>query len=194
MATRPDISEKLIHFTSGDNPEEAFGHLQQIIADQYLSGGNTKIKGCFHCVCFTEAPLTSLRHGLVNPSGYSHYSSFGVLFEKKWIFEQGGRPVIYQSEAEFDTLPESLRWRHMRYEPGVVDFTWEREWRICCERLSFTPDISVIVVPSERWADRLKDEHEAEQDFKVLQYSQVMDDMLALQYREEFGWRITVLR
>ena len=39
--------------------------------------------------------------------------------------------MIYQPEADFDLLPQELRWRHVRFEltgEQVVDFTWEREW------------------------------------------------------------------
>jgi hypothetical protein len=129
----------------------------------------------------------------VNPSAYSRYSPFGILVEKQWIFEQGGRPVIYQSNAEFEFLPEQIRWRHMRYEPGTVDFTWEREWRIRCNELHFSPNLAGIVVPTKKWADALIAEHDAEQDFEVYRYSQIMDELLAEQYRENFPWRIYVL-
>lgn len=101
--------------------------------------------------------------------------------------------MIYQPDVEFDLLPESIRWRHVRYEPDTIDFTWEREWRIKCDYLDFTPEVACIVVPSKEWADWLVAEHDAEQDFLVLQYSQVLDEQLAEQYREEFGWRISVL-
>lgn len=193
MGERTDITDKLVHFTSGKDFEEASGRLRLIIDERRLSGGGEKIRGGYRCVCFTEAPLTSLPHGLVNPRAYSLYSPFGILFEKKWIFDKGGRPVIYQPDVEFDLLPESIRWRHVRYEPDTIDFTWEREWRIKCDYLDFTPEVACIVVPSKEWADWLVAEHDAEQDFLVLQYSQVLDEQLAEQYREEFGWRISVL-
>ena len=63
------------------------------------------------------------------------------MFEKNWLFKRGGRPVIYQPESDFDLLPEDLRWRHVRFElteEKVVDWTWEREWRVCCDDLAFT--------------------------------------------------------
>lgn len=194
MEPRPDITDKLVHFTSGASDDEAFGRLRQIIAEQRLVGSGTKIRGNYRCVCFTEAPLTSLQHGLVNPSAYSRYSPFGGLFEKQWVFDQGGRPVIYQPDAEFGQLPEPLRWRHVRYEPGAIDFTWEREWRVQCDELHFKPNVAGIVVPAKDWADALIAEHDAQQDFEVYQYSQIMDELLAEQYRDGFPWRIFVLR
>lgn len=193
MQSRNDISDKLIHFTSGENYNDAYNRLRKIINDGHLIANGTKIKGGYKCVCFTEAPLVSLQGGLVNPNAYSRYSPFGILFEKKWIYKQGGRPVFYQSDEEFQLLPESLRWRHMRYEPDDIDFSWEREWRIHCEHLVFSPENAVIILPDKRFADRLIFKHNEEQDYKVLQYSVIMSALLAEQYREDFKWSISLL-
>jgi len=195
--TRADISDKLVHFTSpGDDWEEAYRRLKSILSSQRIIAGNEKVKGRHLCVCFTEAPLLSLHGGLLNPTNYSRYSPFGVIFDKKWVFEKGGRPVIYQSEAEYYDLPESLRWRHVRYEPAnspAIDFSWEREWRIPCTELQFRSNEAAIIVPTSDWADRLIGEHEREQDYRVQMYSLVLDEFIAEQYRDHFPWRITVL-
>ena len=190
---RPDIADHVIHFTSDATIELAFERFRAIVQDECLIGGGTKIRGGYRCVCFTEAPMASLERGLVNPSIYSRYSPFGIMFEKGWLFAYGGRPVIYQSEAEFDALPDALKWRHVRYEPDHVDFTWEREWRIHADELQFSPSDACLVVPDEEWADELVALHDAAEDFKVLQYSTIMDDFIACQYREDFPWRICVL-
>jgi len=192
MSTRRDISDKLIHFTKGEN-EEAFQHLRNIVEERHIIGTSEKIKGGYKCVCFSEAPLTSLEDGFVNPDAYSRYSPFGIILEKRWLYEQGGRPVIYQTNEEFNILPPELQWRHVRYEPNKeppVDFTWEREWRIQCDFLQIDPAYAGIVVTNESWAQRIIDEHEAEQDFMVLQYSEILDELIAEQYREAFPWRI----
>ncbi len=191
---RPDISDKLIHFTSGATVAEAFERLRTILAERRLVGCGAKIKGGFRCVCFTEAPLTSLKNGLVNPTAYSRYSPFGIVVEKGWVFSKGGRPVIYHSDGEFEALPENLRWRHMRYEPGVVDFTWEREWRLRTEELDFAPHEAGIVVPDGEWVEQLVHEHEAAQDLEIKAYSLIMDQALAEQNRDDFPWRVYVLK
>jgi len=168
----------------------------KIIKEKLLLGSNEKIKGGYKFVCFSEAPLASLRNGLVNTTEYSHYSAFGVMFDKRWIFAKGGRPAIYQTDNEFYSLPEILRWRHVRYEPNgeeLIDFTWERKWRIKCEALPIDPSYTAIVVPNRVWAQRMLSEHESEQDFRIFQYSLVLDEILAQQYRAEFPWRIFVL-
>lgn len=158
-----------------------------------LVGSGEKIKGQHPCVCFTEAPLTSLQSGLVNPSAYSRYSPFGIMFAKRWLFNSGGRPVIYQTDGEYSQLPDAMKWRHMRYEPGSIDFTWEREWRVQRDAIDFSPCNAAIVVPSTQWARQLVGEHDAEQDYEVRAYSLIMDELLASQYKESYPWQIVVL-
>lgn len=197
MNARRDISDKLIHFTKGKNYEEAFQQLCNILKQRRILGTNSMIKGAYKCVCFTEAPLISLRDGLVNPDAYSRYSPFGIIFSKSQIFKLGGCPVIYQPIAEFEGLPEDYRWKHVTYEPNrdkPIDFTWEREWRIQCPALHFNPSSAVIVVLDKDWEKRMISEHKTEQDFKLFQYREVLDDEELELYREPFPWRITRLR
>lgn len=189
---RADISGQVIHFTKGDNDREAFDILRNIIQEGCLRPSGTKIKGRYPCVCFTEAPLASLSQGLVNANQYGRYSLFGIIFDKPWLYEKGGRPVIYQPDAEYQILPEAIRWRHMRYEPGrnpAVDFTWEREWRINTP-LEFNASNAALVVPSKTWANELKAEHDSEQDYEVYRYSVAYGDTLAEMVRESFPWRV----
>jgi len=191
MTLRPDISNKLIHFTKGDSEESAYNNLRKIIESGVLYGNVSQyIRGQYKCVCFTEAPLEACKSGFVNYNDFSRYSLFGIMFDKKWIFDQGGRPVIYQPEGEFYLLPEQLRWRHVRFEPDLIDWTWEREWRAPCEELPLYPEVANIVVPTERWAVRLRDEHAFEQDCKVEGYKLMMDESLAEYYREPFVWTV----
>jgi hypothetical protein len=160
--SRVDISPYLIHFTSGENHEAAFQRLRKIVDERRLIAGTRCIKGQFPCVCFSEAPLTTLPNGLVNEEYYSHYSPFGIMVSKRWLFGQGGRPVIYETDQEYDNLPETHRWRHVLYEQRPhsfpVDFTWEREWRIKCDYLEFDEAAANIVVPDFAWAQRLTDD------------------------------------
>ena len=195
--SRPDISPYLVHFTSGDSQVAAFTRLRKIISDSRLIGGSRCIKGDYRCVCFSEAPLTSLKDGLVNQDHYSRYSPFGIMVSKQWLFEQGGRPVIYQPESEYHDLPETHRWRHHRFElfgsKQRVDFTWEREWRIKCDHLVFDRTSARIVALNRSWADRLASEHDREEHYRVMQYALIFDDVLAEQYRESFQWTVLTL-
>jgi hypothetical protein len=98
------------------------------------------------------------------------------MFDKSWVYNRGGRPVIYQPDSDFSVLPEELRWRHVRFELSeeqVIDFTWEREWRIHCDELPFSQAEAVIVVPNSEWATVLRRRHDAEQDMDVELYAMV---------------------
>jgi len=188
--SRQDISEFLIHFTKDINLECAFRRLQNIVRDQILIAGDRFIKGGYKCVCFSEAPLSSLTNGLVSPKYYSAYSPFGILVSKTWLYQQGGRPVIYQTDNEFYLLSENVQWKHVRYEPPTVDFSWEREWRIRTDSLKFSSQTASIVVPNSYWADRLIGDHENEQEYNVWQYSTIFDNDIAQSFYKPFSWNI----
>jgi hypothetical protein len=195
--SRADISDKLVHFTGPrDNWAEAYSRLKSILAERTIRGGKRMIRSGDHCVCFTEVPLESLPGGLVNPINFSRYAPFGLVFAKTWIFDRGGRPAIYEPESEFRELPDSHKWRHVRYEPTAaqpIDFTWEREWRIKADALQFQPNDVVILVPMQESWDVLRREHEDEQDWWAYMYSEVLDREILEQYREDFPWRVSVL-
>jgi hypothetical protein len=145
--SRIDISNYLVHFTKGSN---AMSNFRSIVTEGQLRGGTGFIKGGQRCVCFTEAPLHALQDILDKPSDLAfRYAPFGVIVTKRWLFAQGGRPVIYQADAEFAVLPAQLQWRHVMYEPAAqrpIDFTWEREWRIPTQSLRISPENAWLVV------------------------------------------------
>lgn len=193
---RPDMSPYVIHFTKGDCFDDAFERFLKIVRERRLLGSSGFIKGEYNCVCFTEAPLSSVVDGLGNFKFNVRYSPFGFMFEKKYIFREGGRPVIYQPDYEFLHLPETHRWRHVTYNPdseNPVDWTWQREWRMKTDEFYFDPQTASLVVPNEDYAKRLQECHERNQDLMVLEYSQIMCEELAVQYREDFLWNVVVL-
>lgn len=198
MARRFDISDKLIHFTGGGGEcmDDAFARLRAIIREGRLIAGNRMIRGGYRCVSFTEAPIAAFAPAFVSQFPFTRYSQFGLMFEKNWIYERGGRPVIYQPDSDFHLLPEDLRWRHVRFEPigeQVVDWTWEREWRILCDELAFAPAEAAIVVPNEQWANELRRVHDDDQDMIVELYAQAIDQEIAEMWREKFPWRVVPL-
>jgi hypothetical protein len=89
------------------------------------------------------------------------YKPFGVMVDKAWLFDRGGRPVIYRPDAEYSLLHETQRFRHVRYEPGSVDFTWEREWRLRADELELDPSVTTLVVPHRAWEKWALDRHTA---------------------------------
>lgn len=186
------MSKYLIHFTSGASRSQAFDCFRTIVSECRLIGGDGMIRGGYQCVCFSEAPLW-LRNGLVNKDFYSRYSPFGILFERQWIFDQGGLPAIYQPDADYDSLPDQQKWRHVRFEPPAVDFTWEQEWRVRCPELNFDPGVACLVLPSEDYVRALVADHDSHQDAKWYPYREILTEDELMQYREDFPWRILYL-
>ena len=160
---RDDLSDKLVHLTRGDTDQIAADAFQSILQEKRLRGGIGDIKGQYCCVCFSEAPVSKLGSILSTPAAHGvRYKSFGIMVSKRWLFEKGGRPVIYQPKNEFDLLPEVLRYRHVTFEPDKnIDFTWEREWRIRIEELELDPSHTTVVVPNRAWEDWFLDRHAA---------------------------------
>jgi hypothetical protein len=197
MPARADVSDKLIHFTKGSSWPEAFDTLRKITNDRRLIAGTYMIRGGYPCVCFTEAPLAAVSAAFLNDAFSSRYAPFGLMFDKSAVFDVGGRPVIYQPEDEYSSLPEVTRWRHVRFDlagDSVVDFTWEREWRVRCDEFTFAPQHAVIVVPDYQWGDALVRAHRTEQRMRVEAYSTVLDHLIAEQFCEDFSWRVVTLR
>jgi hypothetical protein len=134
---------------------------------------------------------------LISRVPFTRYSQFGLMFEKSRVYGCGGRPVIYQPESDFSLLPEELRWRHVRFEETgeqAIDFTWEREWRIHCDGLSFSQAEAVIVVPNDEWAAALRRSNHAEQDMDVELYALVIERDIAELWRGPFRWHIVTLQ
>lgn len=159
---RDDLSDKLIHLTRGPTYADAAKVFSAILEQKRLLGGTGCIKGDFRCVCFSEAPISQLSRILANPMAHGmRYMPFGIMVSKAWLFDLGGRPVIYQSDSEFELLHDDQKYRHVRYEPANdVDFTWEREWRILTDELPLDPDVATVVVPNRDWERRILKPHE----------------------------------
>lgn len=158
---RDDISDNLIYLLRDRMGLAAPNALLSILEEKKILGGTNFIRGAYRCVCFSEAPIGKLAYILAEPSVNGiRYKPFGIIVNKKWLYDKGGRPVIYQPDSEFELLCEEQRFRHVRYEPGVVDFTWEREWRIRINELEIDFDFATVVVPNRDWEDWLKIKHE----------------------------------
>lgn len=73
-----------------------------------------------------------MRQGTDKPA---RYSAFGIRFDKQFIYNQGGRPVIYEKRDLMKSiLPEDEHWRIVNYDMSnsqhIIDWSHEREWRI----------------------------------------------------------------
>jgi len=188
---RDDLSDKLIHLTRGGSDQAAAEAFLSIVQDRAIRGGTGCIKGRFHCVCFSEAPVSKLCQILANPSAHGmRYRPFGIMLEKCWLFEKGGRPVIYQADTEYDLLHDSQKFRHVRYEPNDgVDFTWEREWRVCTEKVELDSKAMSLVVPNREWEKWFHDQHVSRLAMRAI----VTMGYIGPKSVSEFPWHFIVL-
>ncbi|MBU3068269.1 hypothetical protein KOI40_00375 [Aestuariicella sp. G3-2] len=155
---RLDITENLCHWIKASSDDEAVDRICSIISQRKILGANGFVKGSFDCVCFTESPYIEFH------KQKHRYRKYGVMVSKEWVFKNGGRPVIYQPENEYHLLPESLKWRHVSFEPPHIDFSWEREWRINKKEIDVTPEEFLFLVPSEEignllWTEYVDDKY-----------------------------------
>jgi hypothetical protein len=134
---RPDFTNSLIHLTKGKKIVEsgrwvqypAFESLKKILEEGIIRGGFGFIKGPNKAVCLSEIPLSSLKLFAKPEPEESRYRFYGVCLKKKHAFECGARPAIYIPDEEGEWIPNEEKWRQVRFEHGIVDFTFEREWR-----------------------------------------------------------------
>lgn len=152
ISRRSDISMGLVHLTKGNDKLNSFQVLMKILKEQKLIGStNQTINGVprgFICgnepvVCFQDVPLFSLSENILleqqmhsdAPTAPIRYTAFGLRFDKRYIFQKGGRPVIYEkTEVAKKFLPNDEYWRIVKLDldnvDNIIDWTYEREWRI----------------------------------------------------------------
>lgn len=150
---RVDLSSKLVHLTRSEGKLNASERFGRILSEKVLIGSSQDVRGGFKVVAFTESPISMLASVLANAKLLKmQYAPLGFLIDKTWLYKQGGRPVIYESNPEYDDLPESKQYLHVRYEPHRgVDYSWEREWRIRTDRLPLDPEVTTVIVPTRDW-------------------------------------------
>ena len=161
---RNDISSRLTHLTKGDSSEQAFSTLLKILEEKRLNGSTTEsgfIIGNKAAVCLQEAPLNAIAENLLyekeireKNNGKIRYSAFGIRFNKKWIYQKGGRPVIYEEKENMKSLlPYDEHWRIVNYDLSnsqyMIDWTHEREWRVSGNIEFEYKNIEILVESSE---------------------------------------------
>lgn len=194
---RADITDTLVHWVKGDREGDAFRSFFSILREECLRGGSGYIRGGFTCVCFSEAPVDALGRALMyERNAGQRYWPYGVMVAKKWLFAQGGRPVIYGPEQDYHALRNEQKWRYVNYDPisnSPVDFTWEREWRIQTESLRFSPECASLVMPDRTSLRRLVERHEIAQDDEQQLNALMVGDNLAYAMRSEFRWQTHIV-
>ncbi|MBI3582703.1 MAG: hypothetical protein HY096_01980 [Nitrospinae bacterium] len=133
---RRDISNLLFHFTRkpfdqfikiklGQGTMGMSGSASAVLKKILYEGG---LKGTSNwsygqtCICFSEAPIQefnsifSLVEIAASKEESPRYEPYGIGVSKKWLFAQGGRPVIYDHPDAFNSIPEDQRYRFVPYK------------------------------------------------------------------------------
>lgn len=162
---RVDLSSRVTHLTKGGTDDEAFKNLINILEERCIRGSNTSssfINGKIPAVCLQEAPLIAIAENLQyeeklrkEENHKIRYLGFGIRFQKHYIYQKNGRPVIYDDTNQAkEYLPESEWWRIVRLDLSdrehIIDWTHEREWRVP-EKLLFDYSQCEIIVPSSKY-------------------------------------------
>ena len=102
---RMDLSSRLTHLTKGVDKDDAFNNLINILEEKKIKGSSKKkgfICGEIPAVCLQDAPLSAIAENLQyeevlrkEENQKVRYLGFGIRFQKNFIYQQGGRPVIY---------------------------------------------------------------------------------------------------
>lgn len=105
------------------------------------------IYGPYPATCFTDMPMAAfIEASRTRQAKGEKISTYALTFPKDQMFRLGANPVIYglSNRALFlpsgkdggpriipeDVLPIAEQYRYVTYNPGVVDWTHEREWRL----------------------------------------------------------------
>jgi len=143
---RSDITSHVTHLTrSVTSIEDAIDRLIKILEEKKINGSKTNegfIIGNNPAVCFQEAPLYGVCQNVYHEQqnhtelgDKTRYDAIGLSFSKKYVYEKGGRPVLYEDKViAKKILPSEEWWRIVNFnlsdENKIIDWTHEREWRV----------------------------------------------------------------
>lgn len=161
IAQRNDITSGLVHLTRKQGKVNGLDILFKILVEKKLIASDTTsgfIVGSNRAVCLQEAPIYSLAQNIYTEQEYRkqnsntklRYSGFGLQFNKRFIYEKRGRPVIYDKTQDAKSyLPPSEWWRIVNFdlsdENAIIDWSHEREWRVPNDLTFSLSDVSIIL-------------------------------------------------
>ncbi|MFD0717277.1 DUF2971 domain-containing protein [Paenibacillus sp. GCM10027626] len=171
---RSDISGYLYHLTKpvkDDNGKTIMSSLDvllKILKERTILGSTTEkgfITGKRSAACFQDTPIYSLTQNIVHErahkeelGGKVRYVGVGLAFPKPYVFQKGGRPVIYEmKEVSKKLLPEDEWWRIVDFnlmdKNHIVDWSHEREWRVP-GNFNFDLPKAIVILPNPKLHNR----------------------------------------
>jgi len=167
LAERTDLSSRLTHLTRETESRSVIDVLLAILRDGCIRGSDpetTYIHGSRRAACFQDAPLSAICQNVYfeeyreQNGGKVRYRAAGLMFDKRYIYEKGGRPVTYDNPADLKRfLPQDQWWRIVNLDLSdkkrVIDWTHEREWRVPDE-FAFDVGKATVLLPDSKTCRR----------------------------------------
>jgi hypothetical protein len=143
---RKDLTQWLWHLVRRDKqPKDT---IRSIITEHLIRGSKDHLTQ-ETVISFSEMPLRELvnQDRVLSLNKYARLSLYGIGLRKRWVFDQGGLPVVYQPNRGIDSLSPETRWRHVEFDLSKpVDYSWQREWRLRADKLEFNLADSVVLI------------------------------------------------
>lgn len=163
---RDDICHYLTHFTKEKNSEigliDSTSILIDILSDRVLKGSTTEsgfIHGDKSAVCLHDIPLKYIIKSIYRSRDKNktiNFTGIGLCFSKRFVYKNGGRPVIYDKpNIAKQYLAKDEWWRivnlDLSNDKNIVDWTHEREWRVPNDLKFNLSDVTIIVPNNETY-------------------------------------------
>lgn len=182
--SREDVSRFMVHLTRNDSGEWTGGggdtarrNFLAIYNDRTILAPKahclhankvaSSLRKKFHVACFSEMPLTALRHVTQPiPGRQIQLEPYGFVFKREFIIGNGGQEVTYVNSYEgnndvrdgYDSIFEiaaqknfmGRMWRTLPFLSAMhdrCDFSWEREWRVLGEVKFNYSDLVCVILP-----------------------------------------------
>ncbi len=153
-------------FRSPRKDHRSLSTLRRILATGRIFSSNELTRDQRPVVCFSDISFEELLQNRVFRPHLSRwdFEPYGIAIEKRWLEEQGAKPVVYGDESVWAALSEADRpFFQLNSTDGNVDWSVEKEWRsigdVALQRIpvekafAFVPSIedACEVQPFSRW-------------------------------------------
>lgn len=161
----------LTHLIRAYDNEKAYKTLVDILDEKMLKASFSlrnnfrTVKGDKKVVCFQDASLDGIKEIIEGERWCEipqRYQEFGIQINKRMLFSEGARPVIYDGKEIFQFISKDIHWRVVNLDLNsnkmkCLDWTHECEWRIPGD-VKITRFPFKVIVKTEEYKKRLLNE------------------------------------